>query len=402
MSEQRQKRYIGLDLHKHTIMVAGLNAQQEVVLRPRRVALVELEVWAQAHLKATDEVVLEATSNAWWAYDLLTPLVERVVVASPHDVKLIAASLVKTDKKDALTLARLLAVNLVPEVWVPPSEVRELRGLVSHRQRLIRQRTAARNRLRGLLQRHHLLPPEGGLFNQANRAWWHSLSLPPVEQLRSRHDLGLLEVLEPLIAEVEAELARLSVQEPWQSQCAFLIQLPGIGLITAMTILAAVGQIERFPSAKKLVGYSGLGSRIYATGQTQRTGGITKQGRRELRVVLIEAAWIAVQHQPYWRRQFEQLSARRGQHKAIVAIARKLLVVVWHVLSLQALDRQAQPEAITRSFYRWSDTHRLAKQLNLSRAEFVRRELVRLGLDPELAISVTRHQPAAALLPQAA
>lgn len=402
MSELRQKRFVGLDLHQHSVMVAGLNAQQEVVLRPCRVELVALETWVQKHLSRSDEVVLEATSNAWWAYDLLEPLVGRVVVASPHQVKLIAASLVKTDKKDALTLARLLSVNLVPEVWVPPLEVRELRGLVAHRQRLIRQRTAARNRLRGLLQRHHLVPPEGGLFTPSNRNWWQALSLPAVEQLRSRHDLGVLEVLEPLIAEVEAELARLSVQTPWQSQTPFLIQLPGIGLITAMTLLAAIGQIERFPTAKKLVGYSGLGSRIYATGQTQWTGRITKQGRRELRQVMIEAAWIAVQHQPYWRTQFEQLSARRGKHKAIVAIARKLLVVVWNVLTLQVADRQAQPEAVTRALFRWQDNHSLARQVNLSRAEFVRRELARLGLDQEQVPVQRRHQHSVDLVSQAA
>jgi transposase len=223
-------------------------------------------------------VVLEATSNAWWAYDLLEPLVEGVVVASPHNVKLIAASLVKTDKKDALTLARLLAVNLIPEVWVPPLAVRELRGLVSHRQRLIRQRTAARNRLRGLLHRHHLVPPQTGLFTSASQSWGQALKLSKVEQLRSRHDLQLLASLEPLIAEVEAELGRLSINEPWHGPCAFLIQLPGIGLITAMTILAAVGQIERFPTAKKLVGYSGLGRRIYATGLNTPAASPSKVG----------------------------------------------------------------------------------------------------------------------------
>jgi hypothetical protein len=239
------------------------------------------------------------------------------------------------------------------------------------------------------------------LFNPASRAWWQALSLPPAEQLRSRHDLGLLEYLEPLIAEVEAELARLSISEPWHSACAFLIQLPGVGLVTAMTILAAVGQIERFPTAKKLVGYSGLGSRIYATGQTHRTGGITKQGRRELRLVLVEAAWVAVQHYPYWRQQFEQLSARRDKPKAIVAIARKLLVVVWNVLTLQVADRQAEVEAVARSFYRWSDSQQLAKQLNLSRAEFVRRELIRVGLAPDPAPLEPPGPASPALSPQA-
>jgi transposase len=103
----------------------------------------------------------------------------------------------------------------------------------------------------------------------------------------------------------------------------YLLQLPGIGLITAMTILSAIGQIERFPTAKKLVGYAGLGAKVHPSGQTHRTGGITKQGRRELRRVLIEAAWTAVRYDQHWHEQFERLAYRIGAQKAIVAIARK-------------------------------------------------------------------------------
>jgi transposase len=380
MSHSPNKRFIGLDVHKRSIMVVGLDGQQAVVLPPRRVSLVEFEGWAHKVLQPSDEVILEATSNAWYVYDLLQPLVERIAVVNPRDVKLIAASLVKTDKRDAQILARLLVVNLVSEVWVPPVVVRQLRGLITHRRQLVKQRTAARNRLQGVLQRQHLVPPETGLFAQASRSWWPNQDLSVTEHLRIRHDLALLDHLEPQLAEVEAELARLSTAEPWLQQTAFLIQLPGIGLISAMTLLAAIGDVRRFPTAKKLVGYSGLGSRIYATGETRRTGAITKQGRRELRTVLIEAAWSAVQHDPYWQAQFERLLTRTTKTKAIAAIARKLLVVVWNVLTAQAADRQAQPEAVARSLLRWADSHRLATRLNLSRAEFVRRELERLGL----------------------
>jgi transposase len=351
---------------RHVGLAWSNYGQQAVVLPPRRVSLVEFEGWAHKVLQPSDEVILEATSNAWYVYDLLQPLVERIAVVNPRDVKLIAASLVKTDKRDAQILARLLVVNLVSEVWVPPVVVRQLRGLITHRRQLVKQRTAARNRLQGVLQRQHLVPPETGLFAQASRSWWPN------------QDLSV--TLEPQLAEVEAELARLSTAEPWLQQTAFLIQLPGIGLISAMTLLAAIGDVRRFPTAKKLVGYSGLGSRIYATGETRRTGAITKQGRRELRTVLIEAAWSAVQHDPYWQAQFERLLTRTTKTKAIAAIARKLLVVVWNVLTAQAADRQAQPEAVARSLLRWADTHRLATRLNLSRAEFVRRELERLGL----------------------
>jgi len=150
---ENQKRYVGLDVHKHYLMVGAVNASQEVVLPPRKVSLIEFEGWAKKHLRPTDEVVLEASTDAWYLYDLLEPLVARVVVGHPPLIKLIAAAVVKTDKKDTMTLAKLLSVNMIPAVWVPPTHVRELRALISHRQRLISQQTRLKNRLRSLLQR---------------------------------------------------------------------------------------------------------------------------------------------------------------------------------------------------------------------------------------------------------
>src|SRR5512145_1418302 len=165
-----QKRFVGLDVHKHYVMVGAVNAYQETVLPPRKVSLVEFEGWAKKHLRPTDEVVLEATTNAWYLHDLLEPLVERVVVCHPPQVKLIAAALVKTDKKDTMTLAKLLAVGIIPAVWVPPEHVRQLRALIHHRQRLISQQTRIKNQLQSLLHRHHLLPSGGQLFAAANRS----------------------------------------------------------------------------------------------------------------------------------------------------------------------------------------------------------------------------------------
>jgi len=323
MMTDTQKRFVGLDTHKQYVMVGAVNAAQEVVLPPRKVSLIEFEGWAKKHLRPTDEVVLEATTNAWYFYDLLEPLVARVVVGHPPHIKLIAAALVKTDKKDTMTLAKLLAVNMIPPVWVPPQHVRELRALISHRQRLISQQTRTKNRLRSLLQRLHIGPTGGEVFSQANRAWWLNLALSSSEKLRMRQDLLMLDHLSPLIQEVESEIERLSLTEPWAEQVPYLLQLPGIGLLTAMTILSAIGQIERFSSAKKLVGYAGLGAKVHSSGQTHRSGGITKQGRKELRAILIEAAWVAVRYNQHWREQFEALAWRIGRQKAIVAIARK-------------------------------------------------------------------------------
>ncbi|MBE7557227.1 MAG: IS110 family transposase [Anaerolineales bacterium] len=379
-----QKRYVGLDVHKHYVMVGAVNRSQEMVLPPRKVSLAEFEGWAKKHLRSTDEVVLEATTNAWYLHDLLEPLVARVVVCHPPQVKLIAAALVKTDKKDTMTLAKLLAVGMIPPVWVPPVYVRELRALINHRQRLIAQQTRTKNRLRSLLQRHHLVPPDGDLFSEVQRTWWNKLKLNPSEKLRARQDLIILDQLLPLIAEVETEIGWLSLTEPWAEQTPYLLQLLGIGLITAMTILSAIGEIERFPTAKKLVGYAGLGTRIHSSGQTHRTGGITKQGRKELRAVLVEAAWIAVRYDHPWREQFDRLADRLGRQKAIVAIARKLLVIIWHVLTTQMADRRAEPQQVARYFITWGRQLRVKTLLGIKASEFARQQLDRLELGQEL------------------
>lgn len=155
------------------------------------------------------------------------------------------------------------------------------------------------------------------------------------------------------IREVEQELAHLSTDDPWAKAMALLLQLPGVGLVTALTALAAIGEITRFPSAKKLVGYSGLGSSVSATGQTYRTGGKTcarasgsasGAGRPPpgLRWNIIRSGKVA----------FPRMAARTGKKKAIIAIARKLLVVMWNVLTHQEVDRFAEVEAVGRKFMR--------------------------------------------------
>jgi transposase len=377
-------RFVGLDVHKHYVMVAAVDSGQHVVLEPQRVGLERLPRWIHQHLSRADQVALEATSNAWLLYDALAPQVADVKVANPHQIQLISHARVKTDRQAAIVLAKLSAANLLPEVWVPPVEVRQLRSLVAHRQQLTRNRTAAKNRLHSVLHRHNILLPQGDPFSAANAGWWQTLPLSSPERLRMRHDLLHIQQLSQMLQETKAEIAPLSVQPPWADQVAFLIQLPGIGLQSAMTILSAIGQISRFPHADQLVSYSGLAASVHASGQSYRTGAITKQGRRELRTVLVECAWAAVRYSPYWKAVFDSLTVRLGKHKAIVAVARKLLVVVWHVLTKRAADRHADPQAVARSFMKWVSEGRLATSLAVSRATFAWRELARIGLNLSL------------------
>jgi len=384
-SPQTSVRYLAIDAHKHYVMVGGVNAQKEVVLSPRRVNIHHLHKWASTHMRPTDSVVIEATTNVWDLHDLVKPLVAQVVVAHPPAVKLIASARVKTDKIDTINLARLLAANLIPEVWIPPTEVRELRSLMAHRRRLVKLQTQTRNRLHSMIHRYNLLPPkEDSLFSAEHRDWWNELPLPRSEHLRVHQDLAILDAVVLQIEEVDQELLQISTEEPWAAMAPFLMQLPGFGLTVAMTVLAAIGAISRFPSDKKLVGYSGLGASVHRSGTKCYTGRITKQGRKELRWVLVQAARTAAHHHPHWKREFTRLAKRTGDHKAYVAIARKLLVAVWHVLTKRKADRYAIPQQVASKLMRWSGKLGQERRDGLSTRYFIRLQLMRLGIGDEL------------------
>jgi transposase len=162
------RRYVALDIHKHYSIVAGVDFDGDVVLEPRRIEHGDLEAWLSKHIESSDYVVLESTTNAWHIYDLLKPLAEKVLVANPIKVKQIAQARVKTDIRDTLILARLLAANLIPAIWVPPAHVRELRYLLSQRRHLIGMHTATVNRMHSVAHRHHLSHPRGKRFKQKN------------------------------------------------------------------------------------------------------------------------------------------------------------------------------------------------------------------------------------------
>ena len=383
-SIQVWSRSIAIAIHTHYLMIGGMDAHKRIVLPPRKVELHRWRAWAQANLHPTDAVVIEATTNAWEIYDLLVTLVGRAVVAHPAKVKLIADARVKTDTVDVLTLAHLLRADMLPEVWVPPPHVRDRRALLAHRRRLVSFQTTAKNRLQSVLHRLNLRPPDGDLFARKQREWWNSRALSTTERLRVDQDLATLEQIGPQIEEVDSELRRLSTSEPWAEQTPDLVQLPGIGLLTAMTILGAIGDVTRFPASKHLVGYAGLGAGVHASGKRHRDKGITKQGRRDLRFVLIEAAGVAVQTHPYWKREYARLAKRIGEHKAVVAIARKLLMVVWHVLMARSADRRADAEQVAFKLMVWAWKLTDEQRGGLSSRQFIRAHLLRLGLGAEL------------------
>ena len=376
------QRFIGLDVHKHYLVAVGVTPDRQPVLGPQRVELSRLQAWINKTLTPQDAVVLEMTGNTYQLYDELLPHVHSVTVVHPPHVKLITSMPVMNDKIAAARLAELHAAGLLDGIWVPPQEVRELRALIAQRAKMVKLATQAKNRLHAVLHRYHLAPPDGDPFSATQRDWWTHLNLTAAEQVRIQCDLTTLDCAQTQCAHIETLLKALAAQD---ERVPFLVQLPGVGLLTAMTLLAAIGDISRFPSAKHLVGYAGLGARVHDSGQTTRRGRLTKDGRRDLRCALVEAAHSAASTHPHWRAELARLEPRLGYNKAIVAIARKLLVSVWHVLSEQCVDRFAEPEALARKLFAFAESLTLTNRpAGQTAAAYTHQLLVRLGCGAEL------------------
>jgi transposase len=370
------KRFIGLDVHKYYLIALGVDEDLNVVLPARRVELSHLETWMKKNLSKQDEVVLEMTTNTWQLYDELCAYAGSVLVVHPPHVALITRSQVMNDKIAASILARLLAKGLLVGIWVPPQEIRELRGLVAQRKKMTGLATQAKNRLHAVLQRHHLFPPEGNPFHESQQDWWLTLPLGPLEKVNVESDLETLRFAQRQQVRLTSLMEELATQ---QEQVTRLLQLPGFGVVTAVTVWAAIGEIQRFADPQHLVGYAGLGTRVHNSGMSTRTGRITKAGRCDLRVVLIEAAQVAA------KAELSRLEPRLGRNKAIVAIARKLLVAVWYILAQHKADRFAQPEQVAQKFLKFA--YQLGKEnrpRGQSAAQFVRQRLDALQLGQDL------------------
>ena len=378
------RRYVALDIHKYYCVVAGVDREGRVLFQPVRVEHADLEGWLKKHLCSSDQVVIESTTNAWHVYDLLAPLVERVVVANPIRVKQIAQARVKTDIRDTLILARLLAANLVPDVWVPPVYVREMRQLLSQRRQLVETHTQIVNRMHSVAHRHHLQHERGKRFNEKNTLWQKDKRLSRIEQFQLELEMENRAYIEKQIQRISREVTKMCHQKPWAESMTYLMQLPGFGVITGMTVLAAIGEVQRFESAKRLASYSGLTGGLDQSGTHLVQKGITKEGRKELRWALVEAAQRAVKSDPHWKRKFQEMHKRMHRNQAIVAVARQLLELVWYVLTRRQPYRHFSQERIAYKYLTWAWQMDEAARDGLTRQQFTRYYLMRLGVGHDL------------------
>jgi transposase len=325
------RRCIGLDVHRDFAQVAiwedGLVRQAgQIATTPQA-----LRLFADS-LAASDEVALEATGNTHAIVRLLEGRVARVVVSNPQKTRAIAEAKVKTDKVDAEILAQLLAADYLPGVWVADQDTQARRRQVARRAHLVRQRTRLKNQVQAILHRN-LVPrcPAADLFGRKGRAWLAEQELPADERQAVGALLRQLDFHAQELGLIDAALARIA----WDCEdTRRLMTIPGVDVVVAMSITAAVGDFSRFPTPNKLVRYVGLNPRVKQSGaQPASHGRITKQGRAHARGMLVEAAWVAVKTPGPLRAFFERIRARRGMQIAVVATARKLTVLCWHMIS---------------------------------------------------------------------
>ena len=287
-----------------------------------------LELFAQS-LAPDDVVALEATTGSDRIVSVLQRHGIRVVVANTRKLKAITDAKAKTDRLDARALAKLLMTGLLDPVWTPDERTRALRRLTNRRERIVRARTRAKNEAHGVLSRNLCeRPPVTDAFGKAGREWLAGLELPVDERLTLDGCLRQVDFLDGEVAAIDREIAKQALAWP---EVLRLMTVPGVNVQTAATFMAAIGDIRRFPSARKLVSYLGLDPRVRQSGNgPARHGRISKAGASETRHMLGEVAWKVMLTPGPLRAFFERVRARRGPQIAATATARKLTVLFWH------------------------------------------------------------------------
>jgi len=287
-----------------------------------------------AGLGPADEVALEATGNTWAIVTVLASRAGRVVVANPGKTRAIAEAKVKTDKVDAAILAQLLAADYLPAVWQPDAAIGALRRQVLRRAHIVRQRTRLKNQVHAILHRN-LVPrcPAADLFGIKGRAWLAAQQLPPDERAAADALLRQLDFHAQELALIDADLGQVALARP---EVLRLMTIPGVDATVALSIVAAAGDFTRFRSPDRLVSYLGLNPRVRQSGgQPASHGRITKAGPAHARGMLVEAAWSASKAPGPLRAFYQRVRARRGMQIAVVATARKLAVLCWHLIIKQ-------------------------------------------------------------------
>jgi len=317
--------HVGIDLHRKTIVLAAVNdageAMNPITIPCADTAAIVNAVRALGSFRA----VIEASGTYRWLYDLLRPR-GTILLAHPFRLRAMIQRRAKTDKLDAQLLANLLRINQIPLAYIPPEPYQRLRDLVRCRTRLGRELAEAKIQLRALLARQNREAPFRVPFGVRGLAWFQSQDFGPIENLVRDELLARMTHFSRQITTLDRHLAETGQSFP---QTEALMDIHGIALFSALLVVAELGEVERFRTAKQVGAYSGLTSRIHQSGGHCYQGSITRQGSPWLRWILVQAAMKAIRDDAALRNFYTRVRKRSGAKIARVAVARKLAEICW-------------------------------------------------------------------------
>ena len=273
-------------------------------------------------------VGIEAVGNDQWFVQLLQKLGHEVWIGDAAQIRASYVRKQKTDRRDAKHILQLLVEGRFPRIWVPSAEMRDHRQLVVHRHKLVQIRTRVKNELQHLMLNQGMQKKQK-LWSAEGRATLGSIPLEPWADRRRRDLLNLLAMLDGQLEMLNDAVAQVAKQYP---EVHLLMSQPGVGAVTALAFLLTIGDVRRFQRGKHVASYLGLIPREYSTGGKQRMGGISKQGNRLLRFLLVEAANIAVRFDPVFRKEYLHRCHQKHFTVAKVAAARKLAIRLYWIL----------------------------------------------------------------------
>ena len=347
-------RWFGLDLAKRESQLAILDEKGLLVAQKRFATTRENLLALAAELNETDTLALEVTTNATAIARLLrahSPA--KLIMSNPIKTKLIAHAKVKTDKVDARVLAELARVGYLPEVWLPDEDTESLRQFFSDRRSLVDRRTELKNTVHAVLHRNLIAAVQTDIFGTGGRAWLSQLiggrlpiQIAELDRLRLGSLLVEIDRQDALIGDQDAIIASFVATRPGlKKQLDLLVSIPGVSLIVGAGVLAAIGDITRFASPKKLAAYFGVVPSTKQSGDKEASHGrITKQGNAHARWLLVEAAEHLRKSPGPLRAMFQRINKQRGHNVAVVGVARKLAELVWHLLTKEREYLYAVPK----------------------------------------------------------
>lgn len=324
--------YIGMDVHKDMCQVAHVTDEGEVVEKYKmKTNLQSLDNFVRK-IPRTAKIVMEASTVSKPVYKHLRKAWGlEVHMANPKKVRQIAESKKKTDKHDSIILAHLLRLGYLPECYVPDEDIETIRMLVRHRASLGKKSTMVKNQIHAILTFYGITHKFSDLFGRGGIMFLKSLKLSPDTQQILNSCFRQLGLLKMEIENIQTRLAEIAREN---KQAKLLMTIPGVNYYSALAITSEIGDINRFPSAKKLTAHAGLVPRVHQTSKTKYFGHITKEGPSILRWILVSDAKSAINAKDdgKLRRFYLRVMRRRGRNKAVVATARKLLIIMYHML----------------------------------------------------------------------